>query len=400
MLTLNNVKVKDKLVLIRIDINSSIINNKVQCNDRFVEHAKTIKYLLKKGARVVILAHQGRKGKKDLINLEQHARILSKLVKRKIQYVKDIYGKKAVTKIKSLKPGQALLLENVRKLNEETKNLSPEQHSKSKFVKTLAPLFNIFILDAFSAAHRSHASVVGLPTAIKKQGGKACAGFVLEKELRSLKKLKTKIRNIKKGNLIYLLAGAKPKEDLMLLKQALKQKAIILTGGTFCLLCLGTKKKLGKSDELLKKHKDIVKQIKKIRSKNIFLPIDFAIEEGKKRKEISLDKLPINKPLLDIGKKTIKLYKEKIKRARIIIVKGPLGKYEDKHFDLATNKIFRAVASSKAYTVLGGGNTIDAINRLKIPKKKFSYISLGGGTLLQYLSGKKLPGIVALETQR
>ncbi len=394
MLTLSNIRVNNKIVLIRIDINSSIINNKIQCNDRFVEHAKTIKYLLKKKAKVVILAHQGRKGKEDFTNLKQHAKILSMLVKKKVKYVNDLFGKKAIEEIKKLKPGQAILLQNVRQYNEETKNLSAEEHAKSKFVKNLIPFVDVFVLDAFSIAHRNHASVVGFTKAIKSY-----AGPVLEKELKKLEKLKNKLKN-KKGKTTYILAGAKPEENILLLKQALKQKAIILLGGTFCLLYLAAQgKKLGKSDELLEKHKNILKKIKKIKTKNIFLPIDFAIEDKGKRKEINLNESPINKPLFDIGKKTIKLYQEKIKKAKIIIVKGPLGMYENKYFALATKEIYKAIASSKAFSVVGGGNTIDAITRFKIPKKKFSYLSLGGGALLEYLSGKKLPGLVALENK-
>lgn len=392
MLPLTKIKVKNKAVLIRIDINSSIIKNKIQINDRFIEHAKTIKYLVNKKAKVIILAHQGRKGKKDFVSLKQHAQILSKLTKKKIQYINDLFGKKAINSIKNLKAGNAILLQNVRQFSGETKNLTAEQHKKSKFVKNLSPLVDIFVLDAFSIAHRSHASVVGFTKTLKSYKGP-----VLEKELKSLKRFKTNIKE-KSKFLIYLLAGAKPEENFLLLKHALKQKATILTGGTFCLFCLAAQgKKLGKSEELLKKYKNITKKIKKLKNKNIILPVDFAIEHNKKRKEISLKRLPINKPILDLGKKTIKIYKQKIRKAVIIIVKGPLGKYENKNFALATKEIFKQVAFSKAFSVIGGGNTIDAMTKFKIPKKKFSYISLGGGALLQYLTNNKLAGLVALE---
>ena len=398
MFSLKKHRIKDKKVLIRIDINSSIKNKKVQINNRFLEHAKTIKYLLKNKAKLVILAHQGRKGKDDFTDLKQHAKILSKLIKKKINYVDDLFGKKAISEIKKLKSGQAILLQNVRKLYYETKELAPEQHSRTEFVKTLAPLFDIFILDAFSVSHRSHASVVGFAKAMKKQKKKTLMGFVLENEIRNLKKFTKDIKKQRK-NTIYLLSGMKPEEDLSLLKQAIKQKTTVLLGGTFCLLYLTAKgTRLGKSDELLKKHKNLTKEMRRINYRKIIAPIDFAIEHNKKRKEVSLDSLPTQKPLLDLGRKTIALYKKEIKKAKIIILKGPLGKYEDKNFSLATKEVFSAVASSNAFSIIGGGNTIDAINQLKISKKKFSYISLGGGALLEYLSGKKLPGISELSS--
>ena len=392
MLPLTKTKVKNKVVLVRIDINSSIINKKIRCNDRFIEHAKTIKYLLNKKAKVIILAHQGRKGKKDFTSLKQHAKILSTLVGKKIEYINDLFGQKAINSIKNLKTGKAILLQNVRQLSNETKNLTAEQHTKSKFVQILTPLIDIFVLDAFSVAHRSHASVVGFTKDIKSY-----AGPVLKKEIAQLKKLKNKLKK-EKGKIIYILAGAKPEENILLLKRALKQKAIILTGGTFCLFCLAARgQKLGKSNKLLRKYKTLIKKIKKLKYKNIILPVDFAIEHNKKRKEITLEQLPINKLLFDLGKKTIKIYKEKIRKAKVVVVKGPLGKYEDKNFTLATKEIFKEIALSKTFSVVGGGNTIDAIIKFKIPKKKFSYISLGGGALLQYLAGKKLEGLVALE---
>lgn len=383
---IDSVNLKDKNVLLRIDINSPIINGKVMMNDRIKEHGKTIKDLLKKKARVVILAHQGRKGDEDYIeSLEQHAKLLSKVVGKKIIYVDDIYG--AIEKIKSLKSGEAILLKNVRSLEEETLKISPEEHAKSKLVTTLSPLFDYFIQDAFSVCHRSQASVVGfaktLPTLI---------GRVLEKELESLKK----IEKIKAST--FILGGAKIEECIILLKYIEKNKidAKILSGGVFSLACVQANNyNIGKENEQDEKFINEIKEyIKKI---NIIVPKDFAIENEKgKRKEIKLEMLPTDKKIFDIGKETIEEYKKIIKRSKFIFVKGPMGKYEDKRFQLGTKEILKSVANSKAYSIIGGGNTLDAINLFKIPKTKFSHISLAGGALLEYISGEKLPGLEVL----
>lgn len=384
--TIDSVELKNKSVLLRVDINSPIINGKVVMNDRIKEHAKTIKELLRKKAKVVILAHQGRKGDEDYLeSLEQHAKLLSKAVGKKIIYVDDIYG--AVERIKSLKPGEAMLLKNVRSLDEETLKISPEEHAKSKLVTTLSPLFDYFVQDAFSVCHRSQASVVGfakvLPTVI---------GRVLEKEINTLKK----IEKIKEG--LFILGGAKIEECIILLKYIEKNRinANVLATGVFSLACASAKGyDVGNENKVDEKIVNDIKEIMK--SVNISIPKDFAIEDEKgKRKEIKLEELPTNRKILDIGKMTIKEYSKIIKKSKFIFLKGPAGKYEDKRFRLGTREILRAVASSKAYSIVGGGNTLDAINLLKIPKSKFSHISLAGGALLEYMAGERLPGLDVL----
>lgn len=384
--TIDSVELKNKSVLLRVDINSPIINGKVVMNDRIKEHAKTIKELLRKKAKVVILAHQGRKGDEDYLeSLEQHAKLLSKAVGKKIIYVDDIYG--AVERIKSLKPGEAMLLKNVRSLDEETLKISPEEHAKSKLVTTLSPLFDYFVQDAFSVCHRSQASVVGfakvLPTVI---------GRVLEKEINTLKK----IEKIKEG--LFILGGAKIEECIILLKYIEKNRinANVLATGVFSLACASAKGyDVGNENKVDEKIVNDIKEIMK--SVNISIPKDFAIEDEKgKRKEIKLEELPTNRKILDIGKMTIKEYSKIIKKSKFIFLKGPAGKYEDKRFRLGTREILRAVSSSKAYSIVGGGNTLDAINLLKIPKSKFSHISLAGGALLEYMAGERLPGLDVL----
>ena len=392
-LTIKDVNLKNKRVLLRVDLNSPINDKtkKIELSDRLIQHSKTIKYLLSKKASVVILAHQGRKGDKDFRNLKQHYLLLKRFIK-KINYVDDIIGKKAISEIKKLKPGNALLLENTRYLDEETKNLSANQHSKGKLVSTLYHYFDYFVLDAFSILHRSNASIVGFTVKLK-----TLVGLTLDKELTNSEKLFSKI----KKPFVMILGGAKPDDVILLLNN--KKADYILTSGILGELFLIAKGyKLGKKEQELKEkgYLNNIKEIKKyLNDKRIFIPEDFAIALNKKRKEISVIDLPINYLIYDIGKNTIEDFKEIIKNAKTIYYKGPQGYYENKLFNLGTKEILQAIKKSKAYSIAGGGHSLDAISKF-INKKSISYISLAGGALVEYLAGKKLPGLEALKIKR
>lgn len=398
-LTLDDVEVNSKTVLVRVDINSPFdqATKKILDNERIREHAKTIKELAEKKAKVVVLAHQGRKGDPDFISLEQHAKILEKYVGSKVKFINDIIGEKAKQKIKSLGKGEILLLDNLRFLEEETKELNPEKHAKSNLVKELSSLADIFVLDAFSASHRSHASIVGFAHVLPTY-----AGRVMEKELISKEKALNPL-----GTNVFVLGGAKPDDCLNIIEYMFKKNPgsieKVLTCGTVGEIFL-----LAKGYDLGKETKEffekkgflsLLSQAKKLIKKyeyEIELPIDVAFEENGKRKEILVEKLPVETMLLDIGLKTVNKYISMIKKIRTIVVKGPAGVYEKKGFEMGTNLLLKAIANSKAFSLIGGGDTLLAIEKFGIDKNKFSFISLGGGALITYLSGKPMPGIEAL----
>jgi len=396
-LTLDDVDVKDKTVLLRVDINVpyDVTTKKVQDSDRLREHAKTIKELSEKGAKVVILAHQGRKGDPDFIHLNKHVELLASHIGKEVEFVADIIGNRAVEKIKSLKSGDILLLDNVRFLDDETEEKTSEQHLNSQIVRNLITLADIFVNDAFSAAHRSHASIVGFTEALPSY-----AGRVMEKELMSCEKT----LNPERPN-IFILGGVKPSDCLEIMKHMFEEKSLdkALTCGTvgelFLLVKghdLGTKKQffeekgflnlVPEAEELLEKYED-----------KIELPVDVAIEENEQRKEISVEELPTDSFLLDIGTKTAQEYAQMIEGAKTIVMKGPAGIYEKQGFEMGSRKILEAIVNSKAFTLIGGGDTLLAIEKLGIDRKKFSYISLGGGSLITYLSGKPMPAVEALK---
>jgi phosphoglycerate kinase len=399
-LTLDDANVENKVVLVRVDINSPFDEKtkKILDNERIREHSRTIKELAERGAKVVVLAHQGRKGDPDFTSLEQHAKLLEKYVGREVKFVNDIIGEKAKEEIKSLKKGEILLLDNVRFLEEESKELSPEEHAKGNLVKELSKLADIFVLDAFSASHRSHASIVGFTHVLPTY-----AGRIMERELISQEKALNPL-----GMNVFVLGGAKPDDCLNIIEYMFEKKPEsiekVLTCGTVGEIFL-----LAKGYDLGKETKEffgrkgflsLVQQAKKLIEKyeyEIELPVDVAFEENGKRKEISVEKLPVKKMILDIGKRTVNKYASIIKKARTIVVKGPAGVYEKEGFEIGTRLLLEAIANSKAFSLIGGGDTLLAIEKFGIDKNKFSYISLGGGALITYLSGKPMPGIEALK---
>jgi phosphoglycerate kinase len=397
--TLDDFDVKNKTVLVRVDFNSEIdpTTKKVTSDVRIRAHAEsTLKELAEKGAKTVVLAHQGRKGDPDYTSLKEHALILGKILKCPVKYVPDLFGDKAKAAIKSLKSGEILVLENVRSWDGETKNSTPEQASKTELVQNLAPLADLFVNDAFAAAHRGHVSMVGFTAVLP-----SAAGRIMERELKSLSKALEKPEKPS----VYVMGGAKADDSLEISKYVLSKGIAdyVLTGGVTGQLFLAAKGvDLGKGNMgyLAKKElTGLIPGIKALMDKfgdKVMVPVDMAIDLNGKRKEIPDSKLPTENSIMDIGAKTVEAYTKIIGSAKSIVVSGPMGVYENKEFNYGTKKVFEAIATSKAFSLAGGGNTIAAINEYGL-SKKIGYISTAGGALIEFLMGKKLPGVVALE---
>jgi phosphoglycerate kinase len=398
-LTLDDVKVKDKVVLLRVDFNSPIDpeSKKIIDDTRIRAHAETtIRELREKGAKVVILAHQGRKGDPDFIPLKQHAEILSKILGKHVKYVDDVFGEKAKDTIRNLKGGEILVLENVRTYAGETKEGTPEEHAKTEIVKNLAPLADLFVNDAFGAAHRAHVSIIGFTAVLP-----SVAGRIMERELTSLSRVLEKPEK----PCIFILGGAKADDSLEISKYVLSNGIAdyILTGGVVGQVFLVAKGfNLGKAnmDFLQKKElMNLVPGIGELIQKfpaQIKTPTDLAVKLNGKRKEVTVSELPTNYLIFDIGTKTVEDYVKVIKNAKSIVVSGPMGVFENSEFSLGTKKVLEAIANSKAFSLAGGGHTIAALQEFGL-SKKISYVSTAGGALIEFLMGKKLPGVVALE---
>src|SRR5512136_1760041 len=398
--TLDDFQVKDKVVLVRVDFNSEIdpATKKVTSDVRIKAHAETtIKELAEKGAKTVILAHQGRKGDPDYTPLKEHAKILGKLLKCPVQYVDDVFGDKAKAAIKALKGGEILVLENVRSWDGETKTKTVDEAAKSDLVKNLAPLADIFVNDAFAAAHRGHASMVGFTAVLP-----SAAGRIMERELKSLSRALEKPEK----PCVYVMGGAKADDSLEISKYVLGNGIAdyVIVGGVTSQLFLAAKGvNLGEGNMAFLAKKELTGLIPGIKAlmeqygDKVVVPVDVATEVNGKRKEIDVNKLPTEHSIFDLGAKTVECYAKLILGAKSIVVSGPMGVYENKEFNYGTKKVFEAIANSKAFSLAGGGNTIAAIGEYGL-NKKIGYISTAGGALIEFLMGKKLPGVVALET--
>lgn len=396
--TLDDFNVKSKTVIVRVDFNSEVDPQTKQVTNgiRICAHARfTLKELVEKGAKTVIISHQGRKGDPEYTDLKQHADILRQLLTCPVKYVDDLFGEKAQNGIKQLQDGEILVLENVRGWSEETKKGIPEQQSKTELVQNIAPLADIFVNDAFSVAHRDNVSVVGFTPVLP-----SAAGRIMEREINQLKALENPHRPC-----VYVLGGAKADDSLEISKYILNNNVAdnLLLGGIIAQLFMaakglslgtGTMAFLAKKDllhlipgiqELLEEHPD-----------KIVLPIDIALNVDNRRTEITTTQLPSEYPIFDIGTKTVEKYVNILSKAKSIVVSGPLGVYENTNFCYGTKTIFETIANSNVLSLAGGGNTIAAIDKYGLTDK-IRYISTAGGALVEALMGKKLPGVIALE---
>jgi len=398
-LTMDDFDFKNKVTLLRVDFNSPIDpqTKKILDDTRIRAHAETtIKELVQKGAKVVVLAHQGRPGDPDFTPLKQHAEILGKILKKPVKYVDDTFGEKAQKAIKQLKSGEVLVLENVRTFADEQKKGSPEDHAKSEFVKKLAPLADVFINDAFAAAHRAHISIVGFTAVLP-----SVAGRIMERELKALKR----VLEAPEKPCVFIMGGAKGDDSLEISRYVLKNNIAdyVLTGGIIGHIFLAAKGvDLGKPNMEFLEKKELmglvpgIKELMKEYPKAIMVPIDVAMDVEQKRKEIAASKLPTKYAIYDVGTETIKKYGEVIRKAKSVVISGPMGVFENKEFMMGTKRIFEAITSSKAFSLVGGGHTVAAVEELGLTDK-MSYVSTAGGALIEFLMGKQLPGVVALE---
>jgi phosphoglycerate kinase len=397
-LTLDDFDFTNKTALVRVDFNSplNIDTKEITDDTRIRRHAETIKDLMEKKAKVVILAHQGRLGGSNYSTLEKHAERLSAILQRDVGYVDDVFDEKAKKAIKDLKPGDALVLNNVRGFPGETAKKTPEEHAESDLVTNLAPLADVYVGDGFAVAHRSQASVVGFSGVLP-----CVAGKIMERELQAL----GKVRRGEDKPCIYVLGGAKAEDGAAVCEYVLSNGTAdyVLTGGVIGHLFLHAKGvALGEATVNYLKNKNFLQYVPKIQEllkkypDEIRMPVDFGVDLNGKREEVGLQDLPTDHSIFDIGLKTVEAFSLLLEKAKIIVLSGPMGVYERDEFLLGTKGIFEKVAKSTAFSVTGGGNTIEALEKLGLTDD-ISYISTGGGALMEYLIGKTLPGVQALK---
>jgi len=396
-LTLDDFDFKGKTTFLRVDINCPLDEKTKKITDisRIRAAAPTIKELIAKGAKVVILAHQGRPGDWDFVSLKEHSRKLGEVLGVNVKFVVDVCGEKAQHAIKGLRNGEILMFENQRFNPDEMKEKTALEHSETTCIRNLAPLGDIFVNDAFSAAHRSQCSLVGFTEVMP-----SAAGRLMESEIAGLSRLVSPVKPS-----IFIFGGAKFADSIKVVDNVLekgKADQVILVGLTAQAFLKAKGVNLGPPNEkalekegtpelyqsarsVLDKHKD-----------RILLPDDFAIDKDGKRFEIAIDKLPTDYPICDIGSSSIERFLKAISKARTIFVSGPAGVYEKPQFLKGTSSIMEAIVSSKAFSVAGGGHTTAALELLGL-LSKISYVSTAGGALERFVMGKAMPAIEALK---
>ncbi len=378
--------IKNKKIILRTDYNVPIKKGKIQDNTRIKESIKTIKTLLKNNNSIVIITHLGRpKNKEKKYSLKPIALELSRLLKKEILFSKNI-TEKTIKTAKKLKEKEILMIENIRYYKEET------EYSE-EFSKKLSKLGEVYINDAFSTSHRKHSSIVGIPKYLPSY-----YGLLFEKELENLKK----ILHPKKP-FTAIIGGAKISTKISLIEKLAKKADKIILGGAMIFTIYKAKKiEVGRS--LIEENK--IRTAKKIINyKNIYLPKDVKVakivSENAKTKNKKIEEIEEKEIGLDIGKETIKDIEKIIKKTKTLLWNGPLGLAELKKFSEGTKKTAKIIAEQtkkgKLTSIIGGGDTINTINKMRINKKNFTYISLSGGAMLEYIEKETLPGIKAIK---
>ena len=394
--TIDDFDFEGKTVLLRVDINSPVdpLSGDLLDDTRLVLHSKTIKELSEKGAKVVILAHQSRPGKSDFTPLKQHALALSNILGKEVQYVDSIFSRQAQDIIKNMVNGEIALLENVRFYSEEMPKLTPEEQSNTYMVKTLAPLADYFVNDAFATAHRSQTSIIGFAKVLP-----AVAGRVMELELNSLYGI---LDNAKEPR-VYVLGGIKADDSINVMANALKTDSAdyILTTGLVAnifLVAKGIDLKEYNYNFIIERgfeeYINIAKDLLKDYYDKIILPVDLAILEDDKRVEYPIDNIP-NLPIYDIGSKTIEIYNQKILLAKTLFANGPAGVFEKEGFELGTESLLNTMAESKGFSIIGGGHLAAAASNMDLDDD-ITHISSGGGASINLIAGEELPAVNAL----
>ena len=404
ILTLDDISVEGKTVLLRVDINSPVDESKrIKDRTRILRCLPTIRELHAGKARLVILAHQADPIEyQNFTVLEEHARILSELLGTRVEYVDDVAGPFAIDKIRAMQPGDILLLDNVRVYTEETiifekeVKLPPEDQARTTVVRRLSPLADVYVCDAFAAVHRSQPTLVGFPELLP-----SAAGRLFEEELRVL----SRVKQNPERPCLFILGGAKILDAFRMMRSALEDGSAdkILTTGLVAQIMLKAKGvHLGRASEAYLEKKNLLEFVPaaeeslKNHAERIVCPEDLAVETAGQRKQLDVGALPDEQPIADIGERTIQRYCTLIAEAKTVFVNGPAGVYENPLFALGTRRIWEAVAASEAFSVLGGGDSIAAAKLFGL-QEQISFISTAGGGLIRFLAGEKLAVVEALE---
>ena len=403
--TLDEFDLAGKTVLCRVDINQPVDpkTGTLKSINRIQACVPTVRELSERGAKVVLLAHQGSDIEyKNFYTTAPHAKVLSELLEREVRFIDDVTGPAAREAIRSLENGEILLLDNVRFCSEEQTLfemklcLSHEQQAKTQVVQKLAPLADLYICDAFAAAHRDQPSLCGFEQVLP-----SAMGRLFEQEFCVVSGLMESPAR----PCVFVLGGAKVSDAFMMMETVLKGGAadMVLTGGLVGNILLAAKgEQIGSASldfivrsnygEFIESSKALLARF----GEKIVLPLDGAYLDAEgHRKEAKVGAIPAEAGLLDIGQETAKLYKKIILAAKTVFVNGPMGVFEKPETEYGTRVVWQALAETEAYTVLGGGDSITATEQYGLVDQ-MGYLCTGGGALIRFLTGEELPVVKAL----
>jgi phosphoglycerate kinase len=390
--SIKDLDVKNKRVLLRVDYNVPVSKEGAITDDkRILETLPTIRYLLERDATVIIVTHMGRPDGKvvDSLRLDKVSQRLSALLGKPVNKLNSVVGPDVTEAIANAKPGEIIMLENVRFLKEE-------KTGSEELAKQLAALADVYVDDAFATAHRPDTSVAGVPQFLP-----SAAGFLLQKEIEVLETVTTSA----KKPFIAILGGAKVSDKIGLIKNLLTKTDAVLIGGGMAFTFLKAKGYgVGFSlveEDYLKVADEIIEEAKS-RGTRLLLPVDVIvtneIKEGSSHRVVDIEEIPADRIGVDIGPETLAAFEVEVAAASTIIWNGPMGVIEIGEFAEGTKALARSIASnSNALTVAGGGETASVIDALGL-QKDFKHVSTGGGAFLEYLEGKQLPGIEAIDS--
>lgn len=383
--TVRDIDVKNKRVLTRVDFNVPIKDGKVTDDTRLVASLPTIRYLVEQGAKVILMSHLGRpKGKEEKSSLRPVAARLEQLLGKPVKFAPDTIGPEVKQIVDQMKPGDVVLLENVRFYPEEEKN-DPE------FAKKLASLGDVYVNDAFGSAHRAHSSTEGVAKYLP-----AVSGFLMEKELNYLGQALANPAH----PFVAILGGAKVSDKIKVIENLLPKVDSLLIGGGMANTFLAAKgvnvgESLVENDKL-----DVAKSLLQKGGSKIVLPVDVVVADkfdaNAQSKAVPAEQVPAGWRILDVGPKTVQAFEKILSTAKTVVWNGPLGVFEMPPFAKGTIEIAKGLANSNATTIIGGGDSAAAVEQAGVADK-VTHISTGGGASLEFLEGRTLPGVAALQ---
>jgi phosphoglycerate kinase len=386
MKTIDDVDLEGRNVVLRTDLNLPIEDGEPQETVRFKRYLETIEEISDKGGRTVVVAHQGRPARKDFLSLEQHAEILSENLGEEVNFVQTFFGPQLGDSIASMQDGDVVMLENIRFLSEELQNVGPERHAKDYFIQNMSKYFDVFVEDAFSAAHRSHGSIVGFMPHME-----SCAGKIMERELESCQKIRDDL-----DNPTLVLGGEKPSDIIGMVEQMIDRIDKVLLGGVPGELALIIKgSELGKKSDWIEENgfDSGMKELEKLMDKHeekIVVPKDVRSDSGNHK----VGEVPDDEMVWDIGSATRREYVEIIEKADSVLMKGPMGAFED--YPEGSKAVVGAVAMNTGFTVIGGGHTSSLVQRFNHELDEFDHVSIAGGAFVRFMSGEDLAAVKAL----